>query len=295
MDKINLQTINEVCGTPVNAQIVIFDDIKRAYDERDSKQFLVEGFLFGMILQGSARIIIDNEEYCLSRGDLFGCNPRNILERSMLSLDLKAFGFFVTPEYVAKLLSHITVDWSFLMMANTREILHADDAELDRLVDYTNLLRKKQASPDTTLKQDSIDMLIQSMGLEIFEIRKRDSQTIRQTAFSPAENLVQRFLLMLTESSQQGKPYLNVNGYAERLHVSAKYFSLVCKKILAKTASETINEDIMRTAMALLRDNGLSIKQISDRLGFANQSHFGTFFRRHSGGKSPQDVRRNGM
>jgi len=290
MDKINLQTISEKCGINTEAQIVILDDIKRAYDEGIPKQKLVEGFLFGMILQGNARIIINNEEFSLVRGDLFGCNPRNILEHSMLSLDLKILGFFVTPEYVSKLLARITVDWSFLMMANTREVLHAEDAELDRLVDYTNLIRKKLASPDSKYKQDSIDLLIQSMGLEIFNIHEREHKDVRQKDYSPAENLAQRFLLLLAESNQHGKPYLNVNGYAERLNVSPKYFSHVCKNILGKTAGEIIGEDIIRTATNLLLDNSLSIKQISDRLGFANQSHFGTYFNRKTG-LSPQQFR----
>lgn len=292
MDKINMTTIAEECGIPSNTQIVIIDDIKRTYDITAPKQMLVEGFIWGIILQGNARILVDNTEYNLKRGDLFGCNPSNILERSMLSIDLQMRGFFVTPEYVAELLKNVHVDWSFLMMANTHEILHAEDDEMERLVAYTELLRKKLASPESKYHHESINLLIQSMGLEIFDIRSRKTREIRQRDYSPGENLVQRFVMMLTESTQQGKPFLNVNGYANRLNVTPKYFSLVCKNILGKTASEIINEAIIATANNLLMDNSLSIKQISDRLGFANQSHFGTYFNRKTG-MSPQQFRKN--
>lgn len=78
--------------------------------------------------------------------------------------------------------------------------------------------------------------------------------------------------------------------YANLLHISPKYFSSVCKKLTGKTASEIINDEIIKQSSFLLRNNKLSIKQISSRLGFVNQSHFGTFFRRHTG-LSPQQYR----
>jgi len=293
MEKINISTITEQCGIEYNKNIYILDDLKSLYEETTPRQMLIEGFVFGIVLQGSVRIIIDNVEYTLEKGDIFACNPHNILERSMVSMDLKVLGFFATPDYAARLLHNIHVDWSFLMIAKTHEIIHAQDDELERLVAYIELLRKKLNATMSNGKEESISLLIQSMGLEVFDIRERQQQQPHHTDFSPAENLVQRFMLMLAESSQHGTPYLNVNGYAERLNVSAKYFSAVCKKILGKTASEVIKEDIINTATVLLHDNSLSIKQISDRLGFANQSHFGTFFRRHMGGKSPQQVRKS--
>nr|MCR4958426.1 helix-turn-helix domain-containing protein [Prevotella sp.] len=46
----------------------------------------------------------------------------------------------------------------------------------------------------------------------------------------------------------------------------------------------------MTTAKLLLRDNTKSIKQIAEMLGFANQSHFGTYFNRKAG-MSPQMFR----
>lgn len=293
MEKVNIETLAEICEVPINENIIVIDNIKAAYSPCAPQKVVVDGFIIAIILQGNAKMIVDDVEYSLERGDLFGCNPRNILEKSMVSMDIKILGIFVSPEYTAKLLSKITIDWSFLMMASTHEVLHANEEEITQLVAYIELLRSRLASENTKHKEDSIQLLIQSMGLEIFDIKQRQGCPSHETNYSAGENLVQRFLIMLTESSQHGKPYLNVNGYAEKLNVSPKYFSLVCKNLLGKSASEIINEDIMRTANVLLHDNSLSIKQISDRLGFANQSHFGTFVRRHTGGKSPQHLRNN--
>lgn len=293
MEKINIEKIHELLENSISDNLEVIDDIRGAFLPSAPKELLIEGFAIALVLNGNAKIMIDDVEYTLGQGDIFGCNPYNILEKSMLSMDLKLLGIFISPEYVKKLLSKITIDWSFLMMANTHEVLHANEEEITQLVAYIELLRSKLTAENTKYKEESIQLLIQSMGLEIFDIKQRQGSPSRETNYSAGENLVQRFLLMLTESSQHGKPYLNVNGYAEKLNVSPKYFSLVCKNLLGKSASEIINEDIMRTANVLLHDNSLSIKQISDRLGFANQSHFGTFVRRHTGGKSPQHLRNN--
>lgn len=291
MDKINITTITEELGITPHNDIVILDDVKLLNAPQPTREMLIEGFVFGIMQEGNARIIIDDVEYTLNAGDIFGCNPTNILTRSLFSLDIKFIGFFVSTDYTTRLLQKVNIDWSFLVMAKTHEILHATEEQTHRITTYLNLLRSKLNAPDSNHKQESIDLLVQSFGLEIFDIHEQQATPQHLTDYSSAEHLFQRFLLMLTEAQQHGKRFLNVNGYAEQLNVTAKYFSLICKKISGKTASEIINDRVLNTAMVLLHDNGLSIKQISDRLGFANQSHFGTFFRRHTG-ISPQAYKR---
>ena len=52
---------------------------------------------------------------------------------------------------------------------------------------------------------------------------------------------------------------------------------------LALTVYVSINAHLMAQAKWLLGSSSLSVLEISYRLGFQNQSHFGTFFKRHEG------------
>ena len=57
-----------------------------------------------------------------------------------------------------------------------------------------------------------------------------------------------------------------------------------------KTASQLINEELVNLARTMLSDPDLSVKEIASALGFANQSHFGSFMRKETG-RSPIAIR----
>lgn len=56
----------------------------------------------------------------------------------------------------------------------------------------------------------------------------------------------------------------------------------VIKDVTGRSAGEFITTNLAMQAKSLLRSTTLSILEISDRLGFQNQSHFGTIFKRHT-------------
>lgn len=62
-----------------------------------------------------------------------------------------------------------------------------------------------------------------------------------------------------------------------------KYVANVVKEVTGLTAGDCIDVNIIRQAKALMQIKTLTLQQISDSLGFQNQSHFGTFFHRHTG------------
>ncbi len=61
----------------------------------------------------------------------------------------------------------------------------------------------------------------------------------------------------------------------------------------SKCAGECIAYNLIRQAKSLLLTTTLPVQQIADRLGFRNQSHFGTFFRREVGA-GPKAFREKG-
>jgi AraC-like DNA-binding protein len=74
-----------------------------------------------------------------------------------------------------------------------------------------------------------------------------------------------------------------VEWYASQLHLAPKYLSNVIRQTLGISPNVYINRALLRQAKSLLSSTLLSVQEIADRLGFHNQSHFGTFFKRMTG------------
>lgn len=81
-----------------------------------------------------------------------------------------------------------------------------------------------------------------------------------------------------------------VQFYAGKLCISAKYLTQICKDLLGRTPKQIIDEALLQEAMKLLDKNDSSIQDISVSLGFPDQSYFGRFFKRMKQ-MSPQQYR----
>ena len=223
----------------------------------------------------------------MTTGDVITCKPRNIFEKSMMSMDFNALLLFLSPEYVAQLSQMIRMEWTYSMFSTSHQIFHADELAVKRYRLYFDLLQNHLSCPDTPHKELRLRLLFASMAYDLHDLNKfQDEQLLRQT-YSSGENILRQFMQHLHDPAQ---PYLNVNEYASLFNITPKYFSSVCKRLTGKTANQLISDEIVRSAQISLRDSSKSVKQIAALMGFKNQSHFGRFFRQQTG-VSPQQYR----
>jgi AraC-like DNA-binding protein len=82
-----------------------------------------------------------------------------------------------------------------------------------------------------------------------------------------------------------------VRYYAELQHLSPKHFAMIIKDVTGISATQWIANYVIIQAKAMLRHHlGMSIQQVSDALGFPDQSTFSRYFKRHVQ-MSPSDYR----
>ena len=287
MERLDIQAIvGSKLNFHFNEHIAIFNDFEKVRSLNIS-DVLIEGFLFAVVTNGQAQISVDDKTFQLKKGDVITCKPRNIFERSMMSMDFNALLLFISPEYVAQLSQMVRMEWTYSMFSSSYRILHADEMAVNRYHLFFDLLQNHLSSPDTSHKELSLRLLFASMAYDLHDLQKfQDEELLRQT-YSSGENILRQFMQHLHDPSQ---PYLNVNEYASLFNITPKYFSSVCKRLTGKTANQLISDEIVRSAQITLRDSSKSIKQIAALLGFKNQSHFGRFFRQQTG-VSPQQYR----
>lgn len=74
-----------------------------------------------------------------------------------------------------------------------------------------------------------------------------------------------------------------VKFYADKLCLSPKYFANLIKQTTGISASTWIAKYIIIQARAMMRQKQMNIQQISEQLGFSEQSSFTRYFKQHTG------------
>ncbi len=74
-----------------------------------------------------------------------------------------------------------------------------------------------------------------------------------------------------------------VRFYANKMFITPKYLSAICKVVSGKTCSKWISEVVMVEIIHLLRYSDLSIKEVAYKLQFENLSSFSKYVRKYLG------------
>ena len=81
-----------------------------------------------------------------------------------------------------------------------------------------------------------------------------------------------------------------VSFYADKLCISTKYLTGICKAVTGDSAKKIIDDFAILEIKVLLQSTELTVQEIADRLVFPDQSYLGRYFKRHEG-MSPKEYR----
>ena len=148
------------------------------------------------------------------------------------------------------------------------------DEELELVLRYFDFLR---ALIEENQQKAALNM-VRSLMYYLEECKTNYSKKLH-TLTRPEQICGQYLSLVETNCRKQH----TVEWYADQLHLAPKYLSNTIHQTLNTSPNALIDQAILRQAKSLLSSTSFSIQQVSDRLGFQNQSHFGTFFKRQTG------------
>lgn len=247
----------------------------------------LEHFLMMVCLRGQATVNIEGKTYEIRPHDALICHPNIILGKSSASMDLDFRCICLSKEYLQQL-SVITPDntWDVMMFLEKSPVLALTPDEVKGFCLYYDLMRSRLMGSPRRHRKELVDALLAAFLYEFSDVLDRYAD-FRQQPYSAGSNVFRNFLSLLSSSYPKSR---SVSYYADKLCLTPKYLSTVCKEVSGETASELINRYVVKDIDFLLKQRGRSIKEICNELEFPNLSFFGRYVKKHLG-LSPKQYR----
>lgn len=267
---------------------MIIIDNSNVTDTLNTSPIKSEWFVALLCIEGESTIYINNEMYSIHKNDFLLCHPQTIFEHKITNLDFKYCGFFLSPEYVKQISLISSNSWNAILFIENNPIIALDEKESSLFLQYYNLIRSKFETVSQHHLKHLIDMLLQAFIYEFHDSMEKRIK-IDPPQYNSADNLFISFLDILVNSYPKQR---SVSYYAEKLFVTPKYLSAICKEISGETASDLITRYVKKDIENLLKQPNKTIKEIANELDFANLSFFGKYVKRIFG-VSPKEYREN--
>ena len=245
-------------------------------------------------IDGSVKVLphlYNTPYYCIEflvRGNI-------LMDINRKSMDIRGgSGFFIFTDY-SFLVKDSSEDVELYILALSPQLaeelgLHVSDLQIARVyvhpvmqmsgrnmegvLHYFDLMCDLVTEPS----REALLHLLRSFLLYLSAIS--EGEVSDRVPLTRPEELTGQFLALVDAHCRE---HHSVGWYASEMCLTPKYISNVIKQTLGFSPGRCIGEAIIRQAKSMLSSTSLTIQEIADRLGFQNQSHFGTFFHRYTG------------
>ena len=264
--------------------IAVFDEL----GELPTENVHAEAYVTMLCLGGKASCTIEGTELCVGKNDMVLAHPNQFIQNAMVSCDFRCCGMIMSPAYFESIFIVGGNVWEAGLIIREHPLLHLDDHEVEHFLFDLEVLKRKLADTHLPHHEQILKLLLQSFVFEFYDnIAPKLNQQMPCGGHTSGEVLFKRFVSLVTAESPRRR---EVGYYADKLCITPKYLSAVCKKQAGKTASELINSVTLNYIRNMLASSDKSVKEIAADAGFDNLSFFGKYVRRELG-VSPRDYR----
>ncbi len=271
-----------VAISPFSRGNVDYSAIKNAPEDIERMM----GFMF--IIAGEAEFAIDYANYKFSENSWVELRPSADVRLLHHSENFTAYIIMAAESFILDtLLDKKPIPVSHFVDSSESPHMEITDDELtslklsaDRIIHYMKI--------EHNFKKDMLHNTFYNFILEISNIFKnRDGVRKKLQHLSRKESIVRDFLILVEQHAMEEH---NPSFYSDKMCISTQYLSITLKEVTGNTANYWIAKKITAQAKIFLRTPNLTIKDITGKLHFADQSSFGKFFKKHTG-MSPKKYR----
>ena len=238
--------------------------------------------------QGELRFEMDGSDYMIAKDDVFVGYPNAIYNHFEASPDMRCRLLCLTKSLMQEILYPNQRIWNKTLFLKKHYIFRLSDQEVIMQNCMNTVLVYNLKSNKTTFRKEIIHSLVQCIIFELCRTLSTFVQTENTQETNQRKILFDRFISFLSAREVKKQP---LSFYADKLCVSTRYLTMVCREVSGRTAYDWICDYVQNDVRFYLLHTNLSIKEIAVKLGFCNLSFFGKYVRENLG-KSPSEFRR---
>lgn len=265
--------------------IVIMDSIKDLKAGR-TKRVRVPVNIILLCTNGIGQVEINGCKFELRKNDILIMPPNTFTDNAMSSDDFACRIMVLTNRIIhAFLRPHVNI-WNQVLYSNKARVRAIKSPDANASVKFYELINMLKHLENNKYKNLIMQSLIKGTILAICGSLEKSS--CNEDECCSQGDIIFRHFLDLLDSNKTKRQ--TVEYYANKLFITPKYLSVICKNTSGKTAMQWIHEYVNEDIRYYLKQTDLSIKEITDVLGFPNASFFGRYVRQHFG-VSPKQFR----
>lgn len=238
----------------------------------------MDGAMAGVVRTGSLRMTINGEQHRLVANNIFVIHEGVKVEHIRPSK--QCTGYLVI--FHGKYMMSMDVDTKDFVLsdlnARMSPIFDIDKGAANSIYDTVVSLIETARSKKIYFTQGVITSLTNALFYLILSLLRPADDFV--SAKRKSNIYMVRFVELLSQYHRQER---SVEFYAQKLGITPKYLTMVCRKFRGITASQMIDTVVIHSAMRLLKEPGVSMQQVADELNFPSQSFFGKYFKQRVG------------
>lgn len=236
------------------------------------EHFFPATYTIQVITGGSLMANINNQEYDLHVGGAFFASPDFLLKHPSVSSLCEIY----VLSFSRKIAQELAIPFTLAQTAQiyVHPVWQMCERKTQRVVRYMELLKEILDDKNREAAIHLVNSLLLYMAGDFA------GGQLNQPQLSRNEEITGRFLSLVDAHCQDQH---SLDWYASEMCLSTRYVANTVKQTLGFTASEAIERALTQRAKAILSTSTTPIQEIAEALGFQNQSHFGTFFKRKTG------------
>ena len=242
----------------------------------------LNALIIGVGTEGETSLTSNLQEFRLKKDSLFIFSPKHILQVQSNNR-FKAHLIVIAPDF----LKRINIDTKRMMplflQFGSLPCMELTHAESQSLRSFISMVEQELKGSETDFSSEIIGGLIAATIYKVGDILTH-YLTEHPEVDSPIHNRAEEYFRQFTELlGEHYKHERSVGFYARQLCITPKYLTTLIKRISGKSVSEWIDNYVILEAKTLLKYSNMSVQEIAYYLNFANQSFFGSYFKRNAG------------